>query len=249
MQMPDILQPENIKKAQQGDTHVREQLLAEGKPFVRQVVCNFCHRKLEWGQDDELSIGLIAMNEAIDRYSQGRQISFLAYARMVIKCRLKDFFRREARHNNLSFEVAAADDYESPQSIYEAGQAWDNYVQEVAARERQDEVMEFGQLLADHGLDFQELAAASPKHTDSRENLIMVAWQLANNQQMMANLLEKSRLPLTELVLATGVNRKTLERGRKYIMAMALLFYHRHRFIYIYSYLKLTNWKEGKACG
>ena len=63
----------------------------------------------------------------------------------------------------------------------------------------------------------------------------------------MEQLLRTGRLPVKELALASGLHRKTLEKGRRYIIAMSILLYHRDRFIYLFSYLKLTGWSEGKG--
>lgn len=235
-----------LHKAKNGNADSREQILSAGKPFVLRVVSAFCQRKMEWGRDDELSIGLIAMDEAINRFSPETKVPFLAYARMVIKSRLKDFFRKEAKHATVSLdEAVATGEGDYPHTVAETNQAWDNHIQEVAAKERQEEVLEFGTLLADYGLSYAELVNASPKHRDTRETLNTVAWQLANDSQLIKQLLAKKQMPITELALLTGVNRKTLERRRRYIIALALLIYHRESFIYIYSYLNLTNFSKG----
>ncbi|MEG6616498.1 RNA polymerase sigma-I factor [Peptococcaceae bacterium 1198_IL3148] len=237
---------EKLPSAQNGDANAREQVLSAGKPFVLRVVSTFCQRNMVWGRDDELSIGLIALDEAINRYAPEKQIPFLAYARMVIKSRLKDFFRKESKHTTVPLEESiTADGIEYPHTSAETNQAWENYINETAARERQEEVLEFGRLLAEYGLTYAELVDASPKHRDSRQSLVAVAWKLANDNQLINQLLTKKRLPIAELTLTTGVKRKTLERGRRYIVSLALLIYYRDRFIYIYSYLKLTNWGKG----
>lgn len=44
-----------------------------------------------------------------------------------------------------------------------------------------------------------------------------------------------------ELEKLTGLSRKTLERGRKYIIAMALLINSREDYLYLSSYLKLPS--------
>ena len=48
------------------------------------------------GQDDELSIAMMAFHEAIGGYSRTRG-SFLKYAAMLIRSRLVDYSRREQR--------------------------------------------------------------------------------------------------------------------------------------------------------
>lgn len=229
----------NLYPARQGNSQAREEILAAAKPFIRHVIEKICGRVLEWGRSDELSIGLIAFDEAIDRFQEERNIPFLAFARLVIRSRLNDYFRKEARHNKITFPDTA--DWEPLTS----GLAWENYLLESSVREREEEVREFQSKLAEFKISFAELVSVSPKHRDSRENLIKAAWELANKPVLINQLQKTKRLPVKELAGVCGLHRKTIEKARKYIVAVALLFYWRERFIYMYSYLKLTDWWEG----
>jgi len=232
-----------LDQARKGDTLAREQLLTEAKPFIQSACIKVCGRSLEWGRDDELSVGLMAFNEAIDRFEEKRNIPFLGFARLVIKSRLADYFRREARHRHQPLEYQAADDV--PVQL-ETTQAWEKYLFEAEARERQEEVIDFQKELSLYGISFSELVEASPKHRDSRESLMAVAKQVAEQPDLMDHLIRTRRLPVKELALSSGLHRKTIEKGRRYIIAMALLLHQRERFIYLYSYLKLTGWSKGE---
>lgn len=238
-----------LNQARQGDTLAREKLLAQAKPFIQGTCAKVCGRSLEWGRDDELSIGLMAFNEAIDRFEDERKIPFLGFARLVIKSRLSDFFRREARHRHQPLEYQVGDN--APVQM-DTAQAWEKYLLEAEARERQEEVVEFQKELSLYDIGVGELVDASPKHRDSRENLLTVAKQVAEQPGLMEHLIRTRRLPIKELALSCGLHRKTIEKGRRYIIAMALLLHQRERFIYLYSYLKLTGWSEGEGgshCG
>jgi len=65
------------------------------------------------------------------------------------------------------------------------------------------------------------------------------AWSLVEDCALFEELSHKKKLPLTELEKNTGIRRKNLERGRKYIIAMALLISRREDFLYLSSYLRL----------
>lgn len=232
-----------LNQAKKGDAQARENLLAEARSFVLNTCVKYCNRPLDWGRDDELSIGLMAFNEAIDRFEEERNIPFLGFARLVIKSRLADFFRREARHRHQPLEYQVADN--APVQL-ETTQAWEKYLLEAETRERQEEILEFQKELLIYGISVSELVEASPKHRDSRENLISVAQQVADESTLMELLQRTKRLPVKELTLLSGLHRKTIEKGRRYIIAMALLLSQRERFIYLFSYLKLTNWSAGE---
>ncbi|AEG59639.1 RNA polymerase sigma-I factor [Desulforamulus ruminis] len=237
-----------LDQAKKGDKAAREILLSAGKPFVQRTAAAFCGRPLEWGRDEELSVGFIALDEAIDRFEPTRKIPFTGFARLVIKSRLSDYFRKEARHRHQPLEFQTL--HQGPIQV-DTEQAWENYLREAETRERQEEVLEFQRELSQYGISVEELVNASPKHCDSRENMIGVAKQVAEQPGLMEHLLRTKRLPVKELVPLSGLHRKTIEKGRRYIIAMSLLLHHRERFIYLYSYLKFTGWseREGSNCG
>jgi len=225
-----------IKKIKQGDSLVRERFLENCKPFIYKIACKLSKRVLEWGRDDELAIGLIAFNEAIDRFCDDFGVPFFAYARKVIGSRLVDHYRRENR--NVMSKVQLSYQEEGVNNV-EFVKSWDNYLEEEAAREREEEIKEYEELLKTYGLSFEELVKCSPRHRDTRRSLMLVAWKLAEESSLFKKFRDNKKLPLAELEEKTGVGRKSLERGRKYIIAMALLIYRREDFLYLASYLKL----------
>ncbi|GAB6180294.1 RNA polymerase sigma factor SigI [Desulfotomaculum defluvii] len=230
-----------LNQARHGDNKAREDLLAFAKPFIQNVCVKYCSRSLEWGRDDELSVGFMAFNEAIDRFEEEKKIPFLGFARLVIKSRLYDYFRKESRHRHQPLEYQVTENV----SVHnETAQAWEIYMREAEMQERQEEVLEFQRELSKYGISVNELVDASPKHRDSRESLISVANILVEKDLLIEHLLRTGRLPVKELALVSGLHRKTIEKARRYIIAMALLLHHRDRFIYLYSYLKLTGWSE-----
>jgi len=217
-------------KIKNGNRSAREKLVEEYKPFVLKTANQSCKRALEWGRDDELSIGLIAFNSAIDTFDQNRQIPFLPYCRVVIVNRLKDHFRKESRHLNLN----VLDD----ENLFLENQiAWDSYVNRTIEDERRDELEQFEKILADFSIGFEDLVEVSPKHRDYRLTLFKAATRLAQIESLMEYLVSKKQLPLTGLEKASGVNRKTLERGRKFIIASALILSRPDEFVYLRSYI------------
>lgn len=224
---------ELIAKARQGDTQAREQVLAEHRPFVQKVARATCRRFLEWGQDEELSVALLALNEAIDRYDTDRGVPFEAYARTVVRSRLLDFLRREARERQRYVLGQEADE-----AAEWAELARDAYDREILARERAEEIAAYAARLRDFNLSLAELARVSPKHRDSRQLMFRAAQALVERQELFQRLVATKRLPLAELSLASGISRKTLEKGRKYIVAVSLILGYPEEFPYLYSYLK-----------
>ncbi len=230
----DVLQV--ISRIQAGDQNAREGFLHEYKPFVAKTAMSLCKRPLQWEDSDELSIALIAFNSAIDTYDTRKQVPFLPYARVVINNRLKDYFRKESRLNiECSLDIETSDG--KMLSPAEVQSAWEDFRNRTIEEERREELEEYEILLEKFGIDFEDLVEVSPKHRDSRQTLFKVAGLIAGDKEMMEQLLAKKQLPISELTLKTGVNRKTLERGRKFIIATSLILYYPMQFPYLYSYI------------
>ncbi len=225
-----------ILRIQAGDTQAREDFLREYKPFVTKTAMNFCKRSLDWGLNDELSIALIAFNAGIDSYDAKKQVPFLPYARVIIQNRLKDYFRRESR-----FQVEGPLETETEDGKVlnpaEIQAAWKNFQDRTIEEERRDEIIEYEALLGRFGIDFEALVEGSPKHQGSRQTLFQVAELIVETREFLDCLLEKKQLPISELVLRTGINRKTLERGRRFIIATALVLHYATEFPYIRAYI------------
>lgn len=220
--------------ARQGDTNAREQYLEEHKLFIQRVTCAFCHREMTWGQDDELSIALIAFNEAIDRYQGEKNIPFLVFARLVLKSRLLDYYRREKRRRIPELSLDNTEDG-SQQAL---GASWEQYTESVMIRERADEINQFQAMLAKYGMNLDDLERASPRHRDTRQQLLAAARTVATTPILFRFLEQHHKLPIKELAEQTGLSRKTLERGRKYIVGLSLIIGYQEEFTYLNSYLK-----------
>jgi RNA polymerase sigma factor len=89
---------------------------------------------------------------------------------------------------------------------------------------RRDEIIRFQALLTLFDLSFSDLVENSPKHADARANAIIVAKLLVDDKELKSFLIEKKRLPIKQLEKKVNVSRKTIERNRKYIIAIALIF-------------------------
>ncbi|WP_027363846.1 RNA polymerase sigma-I factor [Desulfotruncus alcoholivorax] len=225
----------HIAAIKDGDESSREILINEAKPFIAGVTGRLCGRSLSWGSDDELSIGLIAFNEAIDRFKAGQGVPFTAFARLVIRSRVTDYLRRESRWNKV--DLASQEPAGNLDRSAELTASWDQYVSEIVDRERKEEIIIFSNRLNRFGISFTDLVNVSPKHKDTRKTLITAAQFIVENN-LYPELLSSNRLPLKEISAATGISRKVLERGRKYIMAVSTLLYYRDEFIYLRAYIK-----------
>ncbi len=217
-----------VLEAQNGNSMARESLIKSYTPFILKTASKVSGRYIRMGEDDEASIGLMAFNEAIDCFDTGKNTSFLSFAETVIKRRLIDHFRKESALEKKVVPLSSfeEDDDDNPEGTYyylESKQSVEQYQLKAAAAERKEEILIFTAKLREFGITFQELVEVSPKHEDARVRAMEVAGIIAADNYMKNYLMSKKELPLKLLEHKVGISRKTLERQRKYIIAVTLI--------------------------
>ena len=207
---------------QQGNLQLQNELIESYKPFIAKTVSSVCKRYI-YESDDEFSIGLIAFNEAIQKYCPDKGNSLLSFAEVLIKRRVIDYIRTQAKHQNLSFELGGNFDEEESSSNIEDELSLENYRKKTDEQLRREEISQFIEVLLGFELSFQDLIEQTPKHADARKNAMLVAQILSENHELKTFLLEKKRLPIKQLESYVSISRKTIERNRKYIIAISLI--------------------------
>lgn len=224
-----------LEPARKGDKQAREDLISKYTPLVLRVGSQVSGRYLTVGRDDEVSIGLMALNEAIDRFDPTRGASFISFAELVIKRRLVDHYRRQKQSEIPLSELETEDDEGNPLDTVERRQAMEEHARRLESEERKHEIARYAKRLAEFGIKFSELVDVSPKHEDARERALEAARLVATQPLLAQHMLAKRELPLKQLEERVGVSRKTLERQRKFIIAVALIiledFYHLRQYI------------------
>lgn len=225
-----------VARAQAGDREAREALIRDFQPFVLRVV-SAARGGYVTISHEEASVGLVAFNEAIDSYRSGQGAGFLVFCEMVIRRRLIDHYRQQVRRSR-ELPLSALEQEDEEGEIYcpaelraarEAHQAW------VESWERREEVTRFGARLRELGLSWRELARVSPRHRDARQRALEVARFLAAHPELGRSVLARRELPVRELQARLGVGRKMLERNRKYILALTVIYLE--EFPYLKEYL------------
>jgi len=225
---------EMIQAAQAGDEYVLNYLLKTYQPFVAKSVSEVCKRYIDPKRDDEFSIGLTAFNEAITNYSAERG-SFFAFSKLVIKRKVIDYIRFSQK-GPTSVSLDETYDEEQMENPREAKAVKEAYEKEQDSWYRKQEILEFAKLLAEYKLTLPELADASPKHKDARDSAIYTAKVLYADQELREHVQRKKKLPIKELAKLVDVSKKTLERNRKFILAIFIVI--DGDFVYLQEYLK-----------
>lgn len=200
--------------------------IQEYKPFIASTVEKCVGRYVSYGQDDELSIGLIAFEEAINHY-EGSKGSFLSFAQNVIKRRIIDYYRKEKRHQGVSY----IDDYNPTEE--DGGNAYDylvttdqiqgQYFEQEVNELRKMEIMQLQLELEKFDLVFSDIAKSSPKHKGTKKAYLEIIKYIVENKEVSDKIRQKKYIPVAEIQMATNLPRKTIERARNYLIAAVLI--------------------------
>ncbi|MEH7177395.1 RNA polymerase sigma factor SigI [Neobacillus vireti] len=227
---------ESVLLIQQGDRSLLNEMIDSYKPFIAKNVSSVCKRYI-FETDDEFSIGLIAFNEAIEKYSPAQGNSLLRFAEVIIKRRVIDYIRKQSKNQHVSIDLTYSTlEEESAGMVIVNELSLEDFKKKSDEEQRKEEIIQFIQLLSSFDLSFSDLIENSPKHIDARENAILIAKVLVEKKELKDFLFEKKRLPIKQLEKLVDVSRKTIERNRKYIIAIALIL--SSEFVYLNDYLK-----------
>lgn len=215
-----------VARARDGDVHARDDLIRDFTPFILKTAASSVKRYVTLGEDDEASVALSAFNEAIDAFKSNRP-GFLAFAATVIKRRLIDYYRKQHRQREIPYSTidapASRDEQESfldPSCLAYTTEDWQ------AVIERRDEIEKWKGTLRQFGLSIGQVVQATPKHKDARDRAMYIAKCIAENPNLRQQFFRTRKIPVDEVLRYMPehmrVSRKTIERQRVYITAVAI---------------------------
>ncbi|WP_202080398.1 RNA polymerase sigma-I factor [Caldalkalibacillus salinus] len=206
------------------DSQYRNDFIRKYQPFIAKVASKVCKQYIDQSRD-EYSVAIEAFNEAINHYENQQGTSFLSFAEMVIRRRVIDYIRKETRQTrDIFLETESTDEEQQQESIAQVHASVNQYQQHQEIERRRMDIADYQELLKEYDITFQDLVTLCPKHVDARENAKQIAKTLATHQEFVFHLKEKKQLPMKELLKFVNCSRKTVERNRKYIIAMALIY-------------------------
>lgn len=202
-------------RAQAGEDFARNELIDSFRPFILKVAANFCKRRLDWSNDEELSVAMIAFNEAIDTFDPKQGAAWSSYAYLVINRRLTDYMRKENKYKNLSI---LQDDFSEFTSAiaYDEGQDFERIFW-------QDEIHSMLHKLKEYGISMHDLVSATPKHKRVQLKLAYIAHKMSTDEYFHAYIKKNRRLPVKEISLRFNVRRKFIETWRRYLLTLFLI--------------------------
>lgn len=227
---------EQVALVQDGDEALQNQLLKQYQPFIAKSVSEVCKRYIDPSKDDEFSIGLMAFNDAMKSYSRDKGSSFLSFAKLVVKRKVIDYIRNDQNNPVVASLDQEYEDEEQMENPQEVRVAKEQYQQETESWYRRIEIQDFSEKLKQYRLSFEELTEVSPKHRDARESAIKVARTINDDDELRGFVMEKRKLPMKLLTEKVEVSKKTLERNRKFILAIFIVL--NEDYVFLKDYIK-----------
>lgn len=210
----------------------RNIFIEENKSFIYLATYRVCKRTLDWNNDDELSISLIAFNHACETYEKTKG-NFYSYTKVLIKNALIDYFRKRKNIPLLVFDSESknVEFIDNKTSLSEFEKKLEN-------RNRAEEIALFSEELSLYKLDFNVLINSSPSHIDTRNLLLNLVFSCVRQKSIMVFIKERKLLPVKEIILLTSTKRKFIEKWRRYILSLILII-SSDEYPYIKSYLNV----------
>ncbi|NLT10347.1 MAG: sigma-70 family RNA polymerase sigma factor [Ruminococcus sp.] len=211
-----VSQVYNAKK----DSHAADELIEAYMPFIRSETAKFLKRPPD-SSDDELSIAMFAFYESIRNYSRLRG-SFLKFASLQIKNRLIDYFRKEKRSKGM-ISLDQTDEDDKNELIDTISDDHDDYAETELREATQQEIAELSAQMNDFGVSMTDVADNSPRQKRTLEICNKAVRYARNNPELLAEFLRTKKVPISRLAEGADVERKSLERHRRYLVAVLLI--------------------------
>lgn len=205
-----------------GNMEAADLLISDYLPFIKAQVSKIIKRSLDINQDDEYSIAMIGFHEAIQGYSKNRG-SFLNYAALIMQNRIIDYWRKNNRHSQvISLDTPIHDDASTLEdSISDTEDQAENLVRREAVKE---EILELSAQMKEFGVSLSDVAENSPKQKRTLKACQKVVAFAKEDDEIMEEFLRTKRLPLKKIVEGSKVAKKKIERHRKYVVALLLIY-------------------------
>ena len=233
--------------AAKDDIHAADSLVREYLPFIKSETAKFLKRIPIEGSDDELGIAMFAFHETVMAYQRDKG-AFLKLAATVIRNRLIDYQRKEYRHSgHLSLHQTQEDDEKSRTILEQLDTGRDEIAQLQSQTAAREEIREFADRLSGFGLQLSDLAENCPKQDRTMSACHRVLAYAKKHPRLLQQFEASRKLPISALTDGSGVEKKNLERHRKYLVGLLLAF--TNGFEMIREHLKQIAPKKGGVYG
>lgn len=206
----------NAVKAKNDRIYI-EEFIKEYEAFIIQTAHKAIGKYIT-KSDDQWSVSLSAFNEAISTYSFDKG-GFPSFAGLVIKRRLYDYTKNQARHFR---EIAVSPVIFESDSGEEDAALKREIMNKITIKPDNDAKLEIEALsgtLNEYGFSFFDLASVSPKAEKTKSACAKAIVFICKNTLLLNEMRNSKCLPIKAVEKNLHLPRKILERHRKYIIA------------------------------
>lgn len=199
-----------IERIKGGDDQLRENFIKDYIPFIVKVLSSSAKKKIDIRNNDEYSIGLIAFNEAIEKYDRDRNkkgFNFFSFAELIIKRRVIDHFRLTSKNMEMPFSCFETED-ECFEDKYLQDESWTRYDRIEVFQE----IKHYSSVLKSFNIDINDLHKYTPKHKDSIKMCVDIGRKIAGNKDIYNKLIQKKYFPMKDIMKLVNVHPSTIEK-------------------------------------
>lgn len=221
-----------IDRIKEGDNQLRENFIKDYIPFIIKVLSSSSKSKIDIKNSDEYSIGLIAFNEAIEKYDNGKNkkgFNFFSFAELIIKRRIIDHIRLNSRNKETPFSYFETDG-DCFHEKYLQDDSWIRYDRIEVFQE----IKHYSKVLDNFGININDLHKFTPKHKDSIRMCVDIARKIAENKEIYNKLLRKKYFPMKDIMKIVNVHPSTIEKNRKFIISVCVIYANNYEYLKTY---------------
>lgn len=193
-----------------GSNDLRNHLLSDLKTEAYKIARIHLGRE---PTDEEFSVALRAMNEAIDRYDQNKNAAFGSFASTIIFHRLINFFRKQRR------EQVLFDDYNITILEEKIADVDDDYIDNL-----RDELARFNKIIGYLGYKWADIRKNRPKHRDTLGRILNIAILIVHLGLGQRFIKENPISRQLKKLIGSSVDQRTLKRYRPYLCSVVIAY-------------------------
>ena len=239
---PDIIR---LVQAAKQSSSAADKLIQTYMPFIKSETAKFINRAPIDGTDDEFSIAMFAFYEAAMAYRTDKG-TFLSLAAAAIRNRLIDYYRKEKRHpNSVSLETPVYSDDDNAVLSDHLADTRDEVNCLTDTLAAKSEIHTFAKQLAEFQISMSDVAGCCPRQERTLHSCFKALEYAKMHPELLELLIRNHKLPIRQLASGSGVEKKTLERHRKYMVAILLAYTNGYEIIR--GHLQQMNRTEGET--
>ncbi|MCR4717258.1 MAG: hypothetical protein K5656_08760 [Lachnospiraceae bacterium] len=204
------------------DADAKNDFLVKEQQHILKATAKIAGKSLTTS-DDEWSVGLMAVSEAIDTYDDSKGAGFWSYANIVIRSRLADYYRKSNKEEILVEEEAFTG--VANEEAHDAGLRNEIVSKTMVLEDNSiaDEISALTMELKEYDISFMDLAGNSPKAGKTKNVCLDILRALFIPPPLVEEIRRTKSLPVKKLADRTRFSRKLTDRYRKYLIVSALI--------------------------